>query len=156
MSPTPLILAYTLNDVSIAAQQLWHWANGVQILTFSGSLGAGKTTFIHALCDTLGVEDAVSSPTFALINEYRFADNGGEHIIYHMDWYRLRSTDEAVDAGMEDALRHPTAICLVEWPEKAPELLTGIAHVRISIQHTGEWERELKAEYVGTVDRWNV
>lgn len=72
----------------------------------------------------LGVTDPVSSPTFALINEYRFGSDEGEQIIFHMDWYRLRDAEEAVDAGMEDALNAPGAYCFVEWPDKAPELLT--------------------------------
>ena len=148
MSPEPLILTVSLHDVGKAAAQLLRWGADARVFTFSGSLGAGKTTFIHALCDMLGVTDAVSSPTFALINEYRFGEDGGERIICHMDWYRLRSADEAVDAGMEDVLNNTDAICFIEWPEKAPELLNGIPHVRISIQHMGEWERELTAQKV--------
>ncbi len=151
MDRSPLRIAYTLNEVGNAAQQLWAWAAGSRVFTFSGSLGASKTTFIHALCDTLGVTDPVSSPTFALINEYRFREEDGERKILHMDWYRLRSADEAVDAGMEAALRDSGAICFIEWPEQAPELLQGIPRIRIRIQHTGEWERELTAIDVVTL-----
>ena len=121
--PTPLQISYTLADISAAAHQLWQWAHPLRIFTFSGSLGAGKTTFIHAICDMLGVEDTVSSPTFALINEYRFVAGDEQRIIYHMDWYRLLDANEAVDAGMEDVLSQSDAYCFVEWPEKAPELL---------------------------------
>ncbi len=149
MAPAPLVFRYALNDVGEAARRLWDWAAGARVFTFSGSLGAGKTTFIHALCDALGVRDAVSSPTFALINEYRFAEaGGGERVIYHMDWYRLRDADEAVDAGMEDALADSSAICFVEWPERAQELLRGVPHLRIHIAHVGEWERELRVAAV--------
>ncbi len=148
MQRPPFRITYSLTDVTAASAQLWRWAADARVFTFSGSLGAGKTTFIHALCEMLGVTDAVSSPTFALINEYRFGEAGGERTIYHMDWYRLRNADEAVDAGMEDVLNNTDAICFIEWPEKAPELLNGIPHVRISIQHTGEWERELTAQEV--------
>lgn len=147
MPSLPLQISFTLTDINAAAHQLWQWANGARIFTFSGSLGAGKTTFVHALCDVLGVEDAVSSPTFALINEYRIPGaDGGEQIIFHMDWYRLRDAAEAVDAGMEDALGNPAAICFVEWPEKASELLS-IPHVRINLDLKGEWERSLTADW---------
>src|ERR1043165_4059557 len=64
--PEPLQISFTLSDIHRAAHHLWQWANGARVFTFSGSLGAGKTTFIHAICDNLGVKDAVSSPTFAL------------------------------------------------------------------------------------------
>jgi tRNA threonylcarbamoyladenosine biosynthesis protein TsaE len=79
-------------------------------------MGAGKTTFITALCHALGVTNAVSSPTFSIINEYRSAD--GERI-YHMDLYRLKDETEAMNAGVEDAI-YSGDLCLVEWPEKAP------------------------------------
>lgn len=111
-------------------------------------MGAGKTTLIHALCDMLGVKDAVSSPTFALINEYRFAGEAGEQIIYHMDWYRLAHAEEAVDAGMEDALKDSRAICFIEWPEKAPELVPG-HYVEVSLEWLDENERRLSARKVG-------
>ncbi len=146
MPDNTLRLRFSLTDVGSAAKAFWDWAGDARIITFSGSLGAGKTTFIHAICDVLGVVDAVSSPTFALINEYRFVRAGREHIIHHMDWYRVRDADEAVDAGMEDALNNPAVICFVEWPEKASELLS-MPHLRVSISHAGEWERLLEAEW---------
>jgi tRNA threonylcarbamoyladenosine biosynthesis protein TsaE len=145
MPSESLELSYSLNELPGAASQLWHWAAWSRVFAFSGSLGAGKTTFIHALCDVLQVKDTVSSPTFALINEYRFdKEDGGEQVIFHMDWYRLRDADEAIDAGMEDALNNPEAICFVEWPEKAPELLH-IPHIQVSIETVSETERRLKA-----------
>src|ERR1043166_1675425 len=132
--PEPLQISFTLSDIHSAAHHLWQWANGARVFTFSGSLGAGKTTFIHAICDNLGVKDTVSSPTFALINEYRFPTDGGrEQIIYHMDWYRVRDANEAIDAGMEDALNNPEAACFIEWPEKAPELLE-LPHIQITLE----------------------
>lgn len=137
MPRDPLHISYTLADIQNAAHGLWQWARPLQVFTFSGSLGAGKTTFIHALCNMLGVKDAVSSPTFALINEYRFTAGEQEHTIYHMDWYRLRDADEAVDAGMEDALNNDQVYCFVEWPEKAPELLRrSYVHVQLEISDT--------------------
>jgi tRNA threonylcarbamoyladenosine biosynthesis protein TsaE len=137
-------ISFTLADIGSAAHQLWQWAHGARVFSFSGSLGAGKTTFIHTICDMLGVKDSVSSPTFALINEYRYTTEGAERTIYHMDWYRLLDADEAMDAGMEDALNNPSAVCFIEWPEKAPELLH-IPHIQVTLHATGEHERELKA-----------
>lgn len=145
----PLQISYPLTDIHAAAYQLWQWAHPSRIFTFSGSLGAGKTTFIHALCDVLGVEDTVSSPTFALINEYRFEAAGAEQIIYHMDWYRLRDAGEAIDAGMEDALTNPTVYCFIEWPEKAPELLH-MPHIALRLRVGDEADnlRTLHAEAI--------
>lgn len=89
-----------------------------RVFAFHGPMGAGKTTFIHALCAEMQVEDAVSSPTFSLINEY----DSPRGAIYHMDLYRLRDEQEAIGAGIEDAL-YSGNICFVEWPEKAGHLL---------------------------------
>jgi len=139
-----LQISYTLSDLPAAAHQLWQWAHPMRVFAFSGSLGAGKTTFIHAICDMLGVQDAVSSPTFALINEYRFPSDGHEETIYHMDWYRLRDADEAVDAGMDDALGDTAAWCFIEWPEKAPELFMS-AYVEVRLETVDEYNRILVA-----------
>ncbi|MDQ6815329.1 MAG: tRNA (adenosine(37)-N6)-threonylcarbamoyltransferase complex ATPase subunit type 1 TsaE, partial [Bacteroidota bacterium] len=84
-----------------------------------GDMGAGKTTFIHALCDHLGVTSAIGSPTYSIINEYK-SEKIGE--IYHMDWYRLKDEEEALQAGVEDYLFSGN-FCLVEWPNRAPALL---------------------------------
>ena len=136
-----------LADIRAAADQLWQWAHPMRIFTFSGSLGAGKTTFVHAICDMLGVTDAVSSPTFALINEYRFISDGQEQTIYHMDWYRVRDEDEAVDAGMEDSLSDPAAYCFIEWPEKAPGILPRM-YVEVRLETTDDQQRLLTATVI--------
>lgn len=90
----------------------------------------------------LGVEDAVSSPTFALINEYHFIQDGKDRTIYHMDWYRLRDTEEAINAGMEDCLQQKDNYCFIEWPEKAVELLP-CPHLRIEIKTISPQERTM-------------
>lgn len=105
-------------------------------------MGAGKTTFITALCHYLAVEDAVSSPTFSLINEYTFQQNGNAKKIYHMDWYRLKDEDEAIDAGVEDTLLCKDSYSIVEWPEKAQELLPK-PHLWIHIANNGDNERSM-------------
>jgi len=146
-------LAFSLEEIGDAARQFWQWAAGRRVFAFSGSLGAGKTTFIHALCEVLGVRDAVSSPTFALINEYRFRDAGGaERIILHMDWYRLRDLDEAIDAGMEDALLRQDAICFVEWPVRAAELLA-MPHVAVELSAESQNRRLLEARTITQANR---
>ena len=86
---------------------------------FHGEMGAGKTTFIKAICRRLGVKDQMSSPTSSLVNEY--INKEGKQV-FHFDFYRLRSLDEAIEAGLEDYF-YSDAYCFVEWPEKAPELL---------------------------------
>ena len=82
-------------------------------------MGAGKTTLIHALCDLLQVSDAVGSPTFAIINEYKSTVAG---VIFHMDWYRIKDETEAVQAGCEDCIESGN-FCFIEWPERAAQLL---------------------------------
>ncbi|MDQ3108949.1 MAG: tRNA (adenosine(37)-N6)-threonylcarbamoyltransferase complex ATPase subunit type 1 TsaE [Bacteroidota bacterium] len=89
-----------------------------RIFAFHGELGAGKTTFIKALCAELGVKDAMSSPSFSLVNEYHDAK---ENPVYHFDLYRLKSPEEAFDIGMEEYL-YSGNYCFVEWPERAGEI----------------------------------
>jgi len=110
---------FTLNQLKQVAAGLWKEGQSKKIWAFYAAMGTGKTTFIHALCEELGVHSAVSSPTFAIINEYA-SDVAGT--IYHMDWYRLKNEEEAVNAGVDDSLRSGQ-LCLIEWPENAPGLL---------------------------------
>ncbi len=146
----PVTISYTLKDIDQAVVKFWAVARDQRIIAFSGGLGAGKTTFIHYLCDMLGVEDVVSSPTFALINEYHFFDREAVQLIYHLDWYRLKNSEEAFNAGMEECIdqaRAGKAYCFIEWPEKAPDLLcTGCLHVSIDV--LGETEREMTVTMV--------
>ncbi len=92
------------------------------VFAFNGQMGAGKTTFIKALCETLGVSEVVTSPTFSIVNEYR-SDETGE-LIYHFDFYRIKKIDEAYDMGCEDYF-YSGAVCLIEWPELVEDLLPG-------------------------------
>lgn len=115
--------SFSLREIHEAARRVWEQAGNVQILAFYGAMGTGKTTFIRALCEVIGVKDVVSSPTFALVNEYRYPAGGGKlQSIYHLDLYRLKNEEEAIRAGIEDCL-YSGAICLVEWPEHAASLL---------------------------------
>lgn len=145
MADTILQISYTLSTIKTAADKLWQFAHQQRVWIFNGEMGAGKTTLIHAICDNLGVLDAVSSPTFALMNEYHYNDaTGRDRSIFHMDWYRLRDESEAINAGMEDALNSGDH-CFVEWAEKASGLLPAKL-VRISIEELPGMERRLTAE----------
>jgi tRNA threonylcarbamoyladenosine biosynthesis protein TsaE len=145
-----LELHYTLGTIGDAAKQLWERFGAYRIFAFNGEMGAGKTTFIHALCDHLQVQDTVSSPTFALINEYHFINEGKDNTIYHLDWYRLKDTAEAINAGMEDCIlqaKNKTAWCFIEWPEKAAALLN-LPHVSLSIETVSNTERKMIATII--------
>lgn len=115
----PMELLYQQNEIHNAAQWLLQQAGHRKVLAFFAPMGAGKTTLSAALLQLLGSTDHAGSPTFSIINEYLLPH--GE-TLYHMDWYRLRDEEEAVAAGVEDAL-YSGHRCLVEWPEKAPGLL---------------------------------
>ena len=115
-------LQCTLNNIRQTARRFWELIDGRKVIAFYGDMGAGKTTLIHALCDEKGVTSTVGSPTFSIINEYYFFENGTEKKIFHIDLYRLRDEQEAIQAGIEDCLISDH-ICLVEWPEKIPSLL---------------------------------
>ena len=108
-------LIFSLEEIDAAAQELLSIAKGRKIFAIQGQMGAGKTTFIHALCEVMGVVDNISSPTFSIINQYA---TSASEIIYHMDLYRLKDEEEAVNSGVEDCLLSGNT-CLVEWPEKA-------------------------------------
>ncbi len=113
---------YLLSEIADVAQAFWkEFGNKDAVFAFYGQMGAGKTTFIHALCEAKKVRDVISSPTYTIINEYGYDENGQEKLIYHIDLYRLKDEDEAIGAGIEDCL-FSDHICLVEWPEKAPGL----------------------------------
>lgn len=104
-----------------AAEEFLGLMDDATVYTFEGEMGAGKTTFINALCRALGVEDdPTGSPTFSIVNEYR-SDTTAE-LIYHFDLYRLESLDEAVDMGIEDYL-DCGALCLIEWPDVVDPML---------------------------------
>jgi tRNA threonylcarbamoyladenosine biosynthesis protein TsaE len=112
---------FTLDGINKTATAFWKAVSSKKIIAFHGSMGAGKTTFIHALCEAKKVKDVTGSPTFSIINEYLFEENGAVKKIYHMDLYRLKDEGEAIQAGVEDCL-YSEHICLVEWPEKATGL----------------------------------
>jgi tRNA threonylcarbamoyladenosine biosynthesis protein TsaE len=109
---------YDLSALSEIADQLVEHVRLYEVVTFEGDLGAGKTTLIKALCKSLGVHDMVSSPTFALVNEYEATNLAPRTRVYHIDLYRLEAEEEAIRAGIEDHL-YSGDLCLVEWPQRA-------------------------------------
>lgn len=129
--------AVSIGQLPNAAKQLIEFAGEDKILLFYGEMGAGKTTLIKAFCVAIGVEDAVSSPTFSIINEYHCPDG----IIYHFDFYRLKTQTEALDLGLEEYL-YSGNYCLIEWPEKIPDLLPE-KYLKISIEAQPDQRRKL-------------
>ena len=121
---------YTKSQLEKAVKQLLEMTGGAKVLAFHGEMGAGKTTLIGALCRELGTKDVTGSPTFSIINQYKSPAGS----IYHMDLYRLRDEEEAIQAGVEDLL-YSGNLCLVEWPEKAAALLPDdTRHIFISAE----------------------
>jgi len=122
-------LRFHLQEIEAAARFFWQQFPLRAVFAFHGDMGAGKTTLIHALCSIKGVTDTVGSPTFSIINEYRYG--GGK--IYHIDLYRLKDEEEAIRAGVEDVL-YSGDICLVEWPDRAPGIFPPeTIHLRLEV-----------------------
>ena len=103
----------------VAARRILEYTSGKKLLAFYGSMGAGKTTIIKAVCKILGAEDIVTSPTFTLVNEYRTTT--GE-VLYHIDFYRINKKEEVLDLGIEEYF-NSGSYCLMEWPELIGEIL---------------------------------
>lgn len=127
-----LIKISSAGDIAAAAREFVALMGDETVYAFYGDMGAGKTTFINALCRELGVhDDSTSSPSFAIVNEYR-SDTTAE-LIYHFDLYRLEDIEEALDLGIEDYF-DSGALCLLEWPERIEPLLPDdVVRVRITV-----------------------
>ncbi len=131
----------SLEEIDRGAAEFLEGIGEHRLVAFYAPLGAGKTTFTAALCRRLGVSEVVCSPTFTIVNEY--CTDGGE-MIYHFDFYRIKSLREAEDIGLDDYL-YSGCLCLMEWPENVEELLPEeTLRVRISVgadlSRTLEWE----------------
>lgn len=121
---------FSLQEIHDVAKTFITATKSYNVFAMHGDMGAGKTTFVHALCEQLGVKDAISSPTFSIINQYKAA---GETIVYHIDLYRLNNEEEAVQAGIEDCLFSGN-ICFVEWPDRAPGIFPDdTLHVKVTV-----------------------
>jgi len=128
----------SLSEISTIAKEFISQMGDHKVFVFYGSMGAGKTTFIKAVCEELGVEDVINSPTFAIINEYN-TKNGDP--IFHFDFYRINKIEEAYDFGYEDYF-YSGNLCFIEWPEKIKELIPSDA-VEVYITENAEGEREI-------------
>ena len=133
---------FSLDNINKVAKECWQATNGKTVFAFHGQMGAGKTTFIHALCTIKEVKDIVGSPTFSIINEYQFICEGTKKALFHIDLYRLKDEEEAIRAGVEDVL-YSGNICLVEWPEKVPAIFPDDT-VHIYIELVDDKTRRLK------------
>lgn len=109
----------SLQELDGAAMRFLEAAGGATVIAFSGELGAGKTTFIQAICRNLGITVEVNSPTFSLVNEY-FTPEGKS--VFHFDFYRIETPEELFDMGYEEYF-YSGSLCLIEWPEKASGLM---------------------------------
>ncbi len=142
-----MVWEFSLDSINEVAKEFWKAATGKTVFAFHGQMGAGKTTFIHALCDVKGVKDVVGSPTFSIINEYEYVpiaigSEGTRKPLFHMDLYRIKDEEEAQRAGVEDVLFSGN-ICLVEWPEKAPGIFPDDS-VHVFIELVDDKTRHLK------------
>ena len=123
-----------LSEIGRVAEEFLRQTGSNGIYAFYGSMGAGKTTFISALCDALGVEDEVSSPTFTIVNEYRASDGMPVH---HFDFYRINNIREVLDIGYEEYICDE-GISFMEWPEKIEEILPeDVIEVHIDVRDDG-------------------
>ena len=126
----------SLDNINEAAREFVAAMGDNTVFSFYGKMGAGKTTFIKAVCECLGVTDVINSPTFAIVNEYR-SDSG--ELIYHFDFYRIKKLEEVYDMGYEDYF-YSGALCFIEWPELVEELLPTDA-VKVSIEEKEDGSR---------------
>lgn len=110
----------SLDKINEVAREFIRNMGDATVFAFYGNMGAGKTTFIKAICEELGISEGVNSPTFAIVNEYR-SDTTGE-LVYHFDFYRINKIEEVYDLGYEDYF-YSGALCFLEWSEKVEELL---------------------------------
>ena len=130
----------SLESIHEAAREFIAAMGDNTVFALYGKMGAGKTTFVKALCEELGVSDVISSPTFAIVNEYR-SDETGE-LIYHFDFYRIKKLSEVYDTGYEDYF-YSGALCFIEWPELVEELLPGDA-VKVTIEELEDGSRVIR------------
>ena len=130
----------SLADINEAAKQFIENMGDGKVFAFYGKMGAGKTTFIKAICEELGVDDVITSPTFAIVNEYQSATTGDS--IYHFDFYRIKKLEEVDDMGYEDYF-YSGSLCFLEWPELIDDLLPEDA-TKVTIEATDDGGRVVK------------
>lgn len=127
-----------LDTIRSAARQFIENIGRSRVFAFYGKMGAGKTTFVKALCEELGCDDVITSPTFAIVNEYT---DGEQQPVYHFDFYRIKKLEEVYDMGYEEYF-YSGALCLIEWPELIEEVLPDDT-VRVTIEEQADGSRLL-------------
>lgn len=131
------IIIKDLRHIEEAASEFLKQSEGNSIIAFYGLMGAGKTTFITAICKVLGVKDVVNSPTFTIVNEY--CSSSGMPV-YHFDFYRINRVQEVIDIGFEEYVYDSQGLCLMEWPEKIEDILPEET-LRVKISEQGDGSR---------------
>ena len=131
----------SIEEIAVAAKEFVTAMGDRKVFAFYGKMGAGKTTFIKAVCEGLGVEDVINSPTFAIVNEY--VDGKGEPV-YHFDFYRIKNLQEVLDIGYEDYV-YSGHMCFMEWPELIENLLPDDA-VKVTIEEKTDGGRVVQFE----------
>ncbi|MCD8475010.1 MAG: tRNA (adenosine(37)-N6)-threonylcarbamoyltransferase complex ATPase subunit type 1 TsaE [Bacteroides graminisolvens] len=129
----------SLDQIHEAAKEFIAAMGENTVFALYGKMGAGKTTFVKAVCEELGVTDVITSPTFAIVNEYRSEDTA--ELIYHFDFYRINKLEEVYDMGYEDYF-YSGALCFIEWPELVEELLPGNT-IKVSIEEQKDGTRNV-------------
>lgn len=130
----------SLADINEAAKTFVENMGDGKVFAFYGKMGAGKTTFVKAVCECLGVDDVITSPTFSIVNEYTSATTGDA--IYHFDFYRIKKLEEVYDMGYEDYF-YSGSLCFLEWPELIEDLLPEDA-TKVTIEETADGSRVVK------------
>ncbi len=131
----------SIEEIAVAAKEFVTAMGDRKVFAFYGKMGVGKTTFIKAVCEELGVEDVINSPTFAIVNEY--VDGKGEPV-YHFDFYRIKNLQEVLDIGYEDYV-YSGHMCFMEWPELIENLLPDDA-VKVTIEEKTDGGRVVQFE----------
>lgn len=131
----------SIEEIAVSAKEFVTAMGDRKVFAFYGKMGAGKTTFIKAVCEELGVEDVINSPTFAIVNEY--VDGKGEPV-YHFDFYRIKNLQEVLDIGYEDYV-YSGHVCFMEWPELIENLLPDDA-VKVTIEEKTDGGRVVQFE----------
>ena len=129
------IIIQNIEGIREAAREFINHIGEHRVFAFYGNMGAGKTTFVKAICEELGVDDVITSPTFAIVNEYSYAEGS----LFHFDFYRIKRLEEVYDMGYEDYF-YSGALCFIEWPELIESLLPDDA-VRVRIEEQADGSR---------------
>jgi tRNA threonylcarbamoyladenosine biosynthesis protein TsaE len=137
-----MIWQYSINTINDVAVQILHHLSGHKKFMLLGEMGAGKTTLISSFCKHLGVEEEVSSPTYAILQEYKGRQAGKEIMVAHTDWYRLQNEEELWNAGIVEYLQNEEYYCFVEWPNLLPAKFTA-GFAALEITSLSDTERQI-------------